>query len=307
MSPDSPQPESMEPQKQTPERHRSKKRFVFLLVLVLLLLSASAFSSYITYAVQHQQVVSLTAQLSKAQGSHAVSQDSTSQVHFVESMGYPFIADGVTPPVVDIKLGLPARYQAVRYPSNNNNRGNAESALTDKYNDEMGRWEIGDAGYGLSAPSQLAIVAIDQSWLATASDPASVYGYSADGVAPTTPDKKKMYVANVKSDTKKCSQDSKSGFSTNDHVFNICYALDTGIEAYEPFLDLTGYAELQGHPLILIGYIALEQGKYYGATNSQALADNARLHHVYPQSTLDAVNELVNALKQTTTTIHRQA
>jgi hypothetical protein len=289
MSPDSPQP----------ERHRSKKLFVFLIALILLLLSASAFSIYLIYTVQHQQVVSLTTQLAKTRG---MSQGSTPQIHFVESIGYPFIAEGVMPPVVDIKLGLPMHYQAVRYPSDNNNRGNAESALTDKYNDEMGRWEIGDSGYGQSAPSQLAIVAIDHSWLATASDPGIVRGYIADGVSPTTPDNKKMYVANVKSDTKTCSQNSKSGFSTNDHIFTICYALDTGIQAYEPFLTFTGYAEVQGHPLILTGSIALEQGKYDLAT-SQALANNVRLHNKYPQSTLAAVNELVNALKQTTTTI----
>jgi hypothetical protein len=274
-----------------------------LITLVLLLPLVSAFSIYITYTVQRQQVVGLAAQLPKAQASNATSQGSTPQIHFVESIGYPFIAQGVMPPVVDIKLGLPTRYQAVLYPSNNTNRGNAELALTDKYNDEMGRWEISDPSYGRSAPSQLSIVAIDQSWLAIASDPASVYGYVADGVSPTTPANKKMYVANVKSDTKKCSQDSKLGFGTNDHVFTICSTLDTGIKSYVPFLKLTGYAEVQGHPLILIGDITLEQGKKYDLTNSRALANNARQHHEYPPSTLDAVNELVNALKQTTTTI----
>src|ERR1700688_3988041 len=105
MSPDSPQPERMGPQKQIPERHRSKKLFVFLIALVLLLLSVSAFSIYITYTVQHQQVVSLATQLSKAQVLNAVSQASTPHIHFVESIGYPFIAQGVMPPVVDIKLG----------------------------------------------------------------------------------------------------------------------------------------------------------------------------------------------------------
>lgn len=314
---DYPQSERMGPQKQTSEWLRSKTLFVLLIALVLLLLLVSVFSISISYT-EHQQVISLAAQLSQAQAANRVvnptaqpsqtqttntaSPGSTSQIHFVESTGYPFITSGVRPPMVDIKLGLPTRYQAVRYPSNNNNRGNVESALTDKYNDEMGRWEISDSSYGLSEPDQLSIVAIDQSWLATPSDPATVYGYVADGVSPTTPANKQMYVANVKSDTKKCSQDSKSGFSTNDHIFTICYALDTGIESYAPFLKLTGYAEVQGHPLIFIGTIALEQGKYTLAS-SQALANNAVQHHEYPQSTLDAVNELVNALKQTTTTI----
>jgi hypothetical protein len=295
------QVDAVEPLKQLPKQS-SKKILLTLTIIVALIAILAGGGVYATYYWQQLRIAQLTSELTKAKTVNQKPQSAAPQIHFIKGTGYPFIASGTIPPQIDINLGLPNNYQAIRYPSDNNNRGDAESALTDKYNDEIARWEIGDPNYGQSAPSQLAVIAIDQPWLATTTNSDTVRGYSADGISPTTPVNKATYVANVKSDSEKCSQDSKLGFTTNDHVFKICYSLSSGIESYDPMIKLTGYAEAQGQPLILTGYIMLEQGKTYNEETSRTLASNGQ-HNEYPQSTLDAAQQVIEALKQTTTTV----
>jgi len=188
----------------------------------------------------------------------------------IEAVSYPFNAKKK----VTIKLGVPTVFDAVAIQSGNNNRG-TEQLLTDKYNDEMGRWVIGyrdDRSYW--GPSDVSVLAISDSWLnATSNEEQTI----DDGTARTeirTSQQKKKYIADLKAEALACSKDAAKGYQTDDKAFNICSKVNYGRDSFAPVITLKGYAEVDGKPVVMIGYIHISDGTEYTAdSNVQLLKD----------------------------------
>jgi hypothetical protein len=197
------------PEQFTKSGGKAKKFFVGL--LVLLLIAGGVYGGYAYGNGQNKNAAKTSVQPAAAP---AVNQNSAS-VHFVASEGYPF--DLGAKKIFTTKLGIPATFQATRVPSNNGNHG-PEQYFTDKYNDELARFIIGnpaDPGDNGGGYSETSVLAISKSWLA-ANAPKDVAGNTefATGYKLETPADKQKFLATLKTDTEACVKDAKKGFTT---------------------------------------------------------------------------------------------
>lgn len=220
----------------------------------------------------------------------------TSSTRYIKSIGYPF---DIKDKKITINLGLPDALYGVRVRSVSNNRG-AEQVFTDKFNDEMGRWVI-DYPTGISTEeSEISILAISPSWLKSTTATGDMY--LENGTDMSTPASKKKYIADQKTKSKECAKDAMNGFATKENIFQVCYWVLTGNEAYRPMLALAGYGEIENKPFIFNGLIHLEGGKKYDReVEPQILAAAKAGKH--PESINDLVKKTTTALSRTTVTV----
>ncbi len=288
-----------------PKSNRHKKLKVVLLVLLVIGLLAGAF--FVGKYKGNKTTATDDSTKSSTSASKKTTNDQPSKqdmpaaetVKYVESIGYLFNAKRK----VATQLGLPTVFDAVVIHSGNQNRG-AEQLLTDKYNDELGRWVIGyrdeRSFYG---PSEVSILAIGDSWLnATANGEDQVIDDGTTKIEVKTPQQKKKYIADLKAQTLACSKDAAKGFQTNDKTFNICSTVNYGIDGFAPTISLKGYAEIEGKPVVLIGYVEVRDGKDYAADSSSQLLKDAKAGK--PPVTIAALITAINeALRKTTTKV----
>lgn len=224
-----------------------------------------------------------------------------SSAHFVQSVGYPFDLGAKTQ--ITTKLGVPASMQAVReIPSMS--QGLA-TLLTDKDNDSMARYSLGnpeDSNDNGGGASEISIVAISKSWLAANGKTDNSLDNYIDNTPIQTVAQKQKFVSDLKTATTACAADASKGFATKDKVFNICYSVDPGREAYSPVLVLKGYAEVEKQPLVFGGTVNLyDPTTYTDQTAEQKVITDAKAGKL-PAKTKAAVDALTAALAQTTVT-----
>lgn len=228
--------------------------------------------------------------------------NSTGQVHYVQSVGYPY--DFSAKQKVTVSLGLPSDVQGVRISSTIPNQG-ASQYFTDKFNDEIARYEIGyptdpeDNGGGTS---ELSVLALSYSWRKSTTNFDFTGINSQFGIQDSinSPADKENYITQLKNDTATCVKNPTKGFTTKGDIpLNICYYLSFGREGYSPYMELRGYGELQGEPIILVGSINI-----YDPTNMptqeaalKAIADAKNGN--YTTSFKQSLNQLLSALAQT--------
>jgi hypothetical protein len=285
------------PEQFTKSGGKAKKFFVGL--LVLLLIAGGVYGGYAYGNGQNKNAAKTSVQPAAAP---AVNQNSAS-VHFVASEGYPF--DLGAKKIFTTKLGIPATFQATRVPSNNGNHG-PEQYFTDKYNDELARFIIGnpaDPGDNGGGYSETSVLAISKSWLA-ANAPKDVAGNTefATGYKLETPADKQKFLATLKTDTEACVKDAKKGFTTKDGLFKICYELNFGKESYNPSISLKGYAEKEATPVFLTGLINIADDTPMANQEAEQKAVADAKSGNYTAKFTASLSTLLAALKQTTLT-----
>lgn len=276
---------------------KNKKLVISLLSIVLL--AAAVFGGYVygkgktpsTATKNNQPAVSNTQQEAA---------QSSATLHFVRAEGYPFEDKGR---VFTIDLGIPNEMQGVRISSNNNNHG-SEQYFTDKYNDEIGRWIIGDPTVPTESFSGVSALAISKSWLGAnlPQDLASNSEFDT-GYNLATPADKQKFLQKVKADASSCSNDAKKGFVTNDKSFEICYSFDPGKEGYSPTVLLSGYGEKDSIPIYITGLIELKDDTPMPDRDAEAKAIQDAHNGKYTPKASAALSSLINALKQTKLTV----
>lgn len=282
---------NMEPEK--PIEIRTKPVKSSILVLFCLVAVVSAVTE--TYLWQHQKVDSLNRQVTSLQNEAQTIRPNVakqSQVKFIRTVGFPYDLKNT---IVTTNLGVPAHVEAVQIRSSNN-RG-SEQIFTDKFNDEMARYVLNYPQFPTNS-NEISILAISPSWLSSSNERETFLGYgSATGIEPQvnlqSPASKAQYVHGLRALTQTCTKDPAKGFQTKDKTFSICYKVSPDKYGGPSVLLLSGYAEVQGEPLILTGLLFLDD--HYNVLNSSTSG-------FHLQSTSDATKEFINAIAQTTVT-----
>ncbi len=271
-----------------PQKRDGNATITFLSVLVVALIGAVIFLGALYHNAKNQNsdtTVSATKSASSPTPTLAKS------IFAVKSLGYPFEMPKNS---IATSLSLPNSVGAVRIGSSIQNPG-ANAGYTDKFNDEMGRWSIGYlADDPTGSNSEISMVALSSSWLnATTKNPPQG--------APASPAEKAKFITDLKTRTSSCVKDATTGFKTKSDVFNVCYTVASGVDGYTPSMTLEGYAELNGKPFYLTGYIRIHDGLNYdsqwskmsGQIRSDFVAKN------YPTQTKQQIDSFVSALSQT--------
>jgi hypothetical protein len=275
--------------------NKTKKVFVWLLVLILI--GAGVFGGYV-YGKGKNKIADNTS--ANKVPTSAQTTTSAPAVHLVSSNAYPY--DLGAKKIFTTKLGVPSNLQAVRTPSGNNNRG-PEQYFTDKYNDELGRWLLGDPtdpGANGGGNSEVSVLAISKSWLAAKSEAADTEiatGYKLD-----TPADKQKFLSTIKTNTDTCAKDPKKGFTAKDGSFKVCYKLEFGREAYSPLVTLDGYAEKDTVPVYLTGFINIYDNTPMADQNAELKAVSDAKAGKYTAKFSSSWNALLNALQESTLT-----
>lgn len=209
----------------------------------------------------------------------------------IKSVGYPYEQPKK---MVTTTLVLPNKFGAVRISSSIQNPGLTDG-YTDKFNDEMGRWVLGDLVNNTGGDAnEISLIAISNSWLNKISD-------SDNTTAPHTVAEKKKFLVDIKAKTTKCASDKKSGFVTAGKVLNVCYVVESGLDSYAPTMTLQGYGELDGKPYYMEGVVRIYDRLDYDAkwqtVSAQVRADFAAKK--YPSATQKQIDSLVSALAKT--------
>lgn len=179
--------------------------------------------------------------------------DEEPKTHFITDKGRPFDLKKE----VMVKLGLPSSVQGVQLSSNNNNRG-YEQFLTDKYNDEIGRWTIGYPDRPPSGDDQISILAVGDSWLKATQN---VDGQFFIGGNINTPAQKSAFLADLKTATQACAQDVNKGFALKDRTMNVCHEVTKSKYGEDGMLSLKGYGLIEGRQIVLFGIVELPDTK----------------------------------------------
>lgn len=232
-----------------------------------------------------------------ADGSLQAEANIDNSTHFVKRSGFPYDLGGKKK--VIINLGLPDIAQGVAVASGNNNRGQ-EQHYTDKYNDELARWDIGYPAHEQSSLSQISVVAVSKSWLELTQQNNHAFDDTAQKL--DTPAQKAAYVNKLKTESESCVKDKAKGFVTADNVFKVCFSLIPGADTYNPVLVLRGTAQVEEQTLLLVGFIRLEEGSGYDEQTGKKLLAEAKANRV-PEPTIKLINTFINSLAKTTLTL----
>jgi hypothetical protein len=273
-----------------------KVKKILISLLVILLIAGGIYGGYAYGKGQNKD----SAKSSIQPATTPPASQSSSAVHFVLSEGYPY--DLGAKKIFTTKLGIPAELQAVRSDSDSIYR----QYFTDKSNDEIGRWIIGNpknTSENAGGDSNIYVLAISKSWLAAnlssdlARDSETATGYKLANNAD-----KQKFLQSIKTNSDNCVKDVKKGFSTADGSFNICYTLDFGREGYSPMISLSGFGEKDNVPMYLTGLINIYDNTPMANRDAELKAiDNAK-NGKYTANFSASLNSLLAALKQTTLT-----
>jgi hypothetical protein len=269
---------------------RKNKKPVLVSLLLLLLISGVGAAAY--YYGQQSGTSTTPAQQTTTNSENK--QVTTPGVHFVKDVGYPF--DLGAKKVFTTSLGLPDFIQGVSIDSTIQNMGINEY-LTNKFNDEMGRWVVAYPDTTNTA-TDVSIGAIGKEWLAASQD----YNDPLGAGDLRTPAKKQQYIATLKSETEACVKDSKKGFQFADKSLAVCYELLPGRDAFAPRLELRGYGVVNGVILVFLGYVEVTEGKKYSESeHNQLLTDGKQ--GKFPQLITERSAKIIEALSKSTISV----
>lgn len=236
-----------------PQKNKNVK-LIYILV-TLLLLSAAVFAGYYFGSKGNTPDSVNTNNTSGNSESDDVSEDTS------DDSGITFVTDSAVPydlkKRITVDLGIPDSTMAVQISSNNHNRG-LEQFLTDKFNDEVGRWTLGYPDFQVSSDRQISILAIGDSWLEATQD---VDGPFVIGADINTPEQKQAYLESQKSKTDSCIKDKSKGFITKGESINICYGVLKSKYGEDGVMTLNGYGVIGGRQIVLIGSVELRDTK----------------------------------------------
>lgn len=288
----SPEPVNRPDAVQQPVKPKPKRRYGLLILMCLILVLVGVAGGYLMRANDTNANKTATTPTVTQEDADGADNQALGSVHFVQSVGYPF--DLAAKKKFTFSLGLPAEVQSVRITSGGTNRG-AESVFTNKFNDEMGRWLIGYPAIQTSAASEVSILTIGNEWLSSTTNNGDTYLERGESVSSAQ--QKKDYLAKLKTDAEACAKDAKKGFQTKDKVFNVCYSLTPGVDAYAPIMSVRGYAEIEGRQFVMIGRLHIAD--VISSATDKTVLENAKKGN-YPAATTELAQKFVNALSQTT-------
>lgn len=239
----------------SPEPPRTKFRAGVFAVVVLALIALAGG----VYYWQHQQVTDLQASVASLKAATPPTTVTAAEPSQDVAQGVPLSIPNTK---VLTTLVLPAHYGIIGKWPVTSSQPELQSHYVLAMNDFLASWSaklVGtNANPSLTGGEQgdvlIEIAALSQ-WEA-ANDPAGVeYSFTQKSM---TAAQKKAYVAKLKADTSACVKDPAKGFSTNDHVYNICYSYaPPQAQDADYGLSLSGYATINGQPVQLTGSIAL--------------------------------------------------
>ncbi len=272
-----------------PQKKRANKVAILTLLIAITALLVGA-----GYAIWKNNIPeqNKAATPSSATSTAVPATQSAPPVHFVQAVGYPFD----TNKKVVFNLGLPSSLQGVVIQSSIQNPGYT-TYLTNKFNDELGRFVIGNPKVP-NSNREISLIALGKEWSSSTTEKPDILEFED----VSTPAKKQQYIANLSQTTRTCIEDSKKGFRTKDKMLSVCYSLSTGKDGWLPTVTLKGYATVDGVPLVLLGFVDLSDGKVLTEAEDLKLRQEAAKGN-YPESTTKALEDLVDALSQSTLTI----
>jgi hypothetical protein len=286
----------MEPQNTTPPQitpslppQRSRGKALVVIVLILLLAIGATGAGYF-FGNKTDREGTSTNTPTTGPAITETTQEAPS-VHFVQSIGYPFDVNKK----LTFKLGLPNTFQGVAIQSNIPNPGYT-TYLTNKFNDEMGRFVIGNPQLP-NATREISLLAIGKEWLNSTTEKADILAFED----VSTPAKKQRYITSLASSTDECIKDPKKGFQTSDKNLRICYSLSSGKDGWLPTVTLKGYGLIEGVPVVMLGYVDLSENKTLPEAEDLKLRQEAAKGN-FPDSTNNLLSELISALSQSTLT-----
>jgi hypothetical protein len=215
-------------------------------------------------------------------------------ISFIKSIGYP--ADFAAK-AVHIELGVPGFMQAARVASTDQNQGYAQYFINNSA-DELGRWALGTPANPSDPGSEISILAVSKAWQSSAGKNSLVLGSSL----ATAADKQK-FLADLKTQSANCIKSSKTGFQTQDQIFDVCVSKSTPKDSYRPGMTVKGYGEAQGIPMVFVGQVNIYDGLQFKSQDEEnkAIADfnsgnlSTRTQQVY--------NSIIASLSQSTTIV----
>lgn len=217
--------------------------------------------------------------------------------HTVVSVGYPWSSNKK----VVTELAVPNRLQAIAAGASISDSGYA-NFLTNKFNDEMGRWLLDDPADATDRPGRISIVHISNDWLQETNEMENVpYKGPLRDYEFTTPDQKRGSLSALKTETTECAKDDAKGFVISEKI-NVCYEPSFNRQAvgsYDPAMHIRGYGVLDDEEYVLVGSVPLSDGTEHNQEEANRMADAFQAGDI-PQETQDVISEYINALKNTT-------
>ncbi|MDB5164718.1 MAG: hypothetical protein JWL89_344 [Candidatus Saccharibacteria bacterium] len=272
---------------------RKTHRGLWELLVVILLVAASIGGYYYGHEVNPGDTTV------KTPAKTVVAPKTDASVHFVQSIGYPFDLGAKTQVVT--RLGVPSSMQAVRSTS----QSSGETLFTDKANDIMGYWVFGNPDNNNDnggSDSEVAIYAMSKSWAAAINKTENTSSVYTDNQILQTPAQKQKYIADLKTKTAACATNKDKGFTVKDKSLDICYTLNVGKVSYDPRVFLTGYAEVENQPVVFVGTVNLYDPTTYATQDAELKAISEANAGKVPAKTQAALQNLIDALSQTTVT-----
>lgn len=246
---------------------RAYKKIVTAIACLVILLGA-VIGSYIFGASRVNNDIRTESVLSNSEQKDT---NEVEQVHLIVNYGVPFdLAQKVT-----VALGIPNIAQGVQVDSNNNNRGQ-EQYLTDKFNDEIGRWTLGYPKGPTTRDNQVSVLAIGDSWLQATQDVDGKFELGAD---VNTPAQKNAYLAELKKSTEVCVKDKNKGFVLQDGMMGVCYVVTKSKYDEGGVITLKGHGTINQRQIVLLGLIDV------------------------PNTNQETINQWISALSKTTISV----
>lgn len=270
-----------------PKKRANKAVILVLLVAVTALIVGAGYVVWKNNIPEQNKAVTPSSTTSMA----VPATQSAPPVHFVQAVGYPF---DVNKKVI-FNLGLPSSLQGVVIQSTIQNPGYT-TYLTNKFNDELARFTIGNPKLP-NATREVSLIALGKEWSSSTTEKPDMLEFED----LSTPAKKQQYIANLSPTTRTCIEDSKKGFRTKDKTLSVCYTLTTGKDGWSPLVTLKGYGTIEGTPIVLLGYIDLNEDKTISEAEDLKLREEAFKGN-FPESTKKLLADVIDALSQSTIT-----
>lgn len=216
--------------------------------------------------------------------------------HTAVSIGYPWNSNKK----VVTELAVPNRLQAI-VAGATINPGYA-NFLTNKFNDEMGRWLLDDPADTADRLGKISLVHISNDWLQETNETENVpYKGPLRDYEFTTPDQKRASLSALKTETTECAKNDAKGFVISEKI-NVChepFLNRQAVGSYEPVMHIRGYGVLDGEEYVLVGSVPLSDGTEHNPEEADRMADAFQAGDI-PQETQDVISEYINALKNST-------
>lgn len=300
------QPTIQQPDEQIPPQIRpSKKHWIKKIVPALIVLILLGIVGYAGYVYGTKSTESEPSSSSNSDTSGSQSDTATSSYHTV------LYGSTERDPKIAIRLAIPQDYQAIAY-------ANGPESFRSLFGDDKGssiydsgEWVLGDPENGDGNWSgNIGVMGIGDDWY-TRDGYASYGGFNSDSYASipenltingydfSSPEKKNESLQRLIDDTSACAQDSSKGFSMSD-VFNVCYKpilIRQAFAAYDPVLELSGYAKIKDVSYVLFGTVVIRGGLDGYSDDDLNKAGDKFIAGEIPGPTQKNIDSFVDAMK----------